>query len=104
MTPGSISKFLGASKLLAIISTTGADPTQDFQSPATMGKRATSGTTSEGAAAYNKRQKTHHDVPTSEDVYDSDQLRRLLAFDQDMRNARHGKLNSLAATTKRTGF
>ncbi|KAJ4165333.1 hypothetical protein LMH87_006968 [Akanthomyces muscarius] len=55
-----------------------------------MGKRATSGTTSEGAAAYNKRQKTYHDVPTSEDVYDSDQLRRLLAFDQDMRNARHG--------------
>ncbi|OAA80845.1 ribosome biogenesis protein Urb1 [Akanthomyces lecanii RCEF 1005] len=55
-----------------------------------MGKRATSGTTSEGTAAYNKRQKTYHDAPTSEDVYDSDQLRRLLAFDQDMRNARHG--------------
>lgn len=65
-----------------------------------MGKRATSGTTSEGAAAYNKRQKTYHDVPTSEDVYDSDQLRRLLAFDQDMRNARHGMLHSLAATTE----
>ncbi|KAJ2971894.1 hypothetical protein NQ176_g7468 [Zarea fungicola] len=53
-----------------------------------MGKRATG--TSEGAAAYNKRQKTyHHDVPTGEDVFDSDHLRRLLAFDQNMRNARH---------------
>ncbi|KAJ3478979.1 hypothetical protein NLG97_g8434 [Lecanicillium saksenae] len=54
-----------------------------------MGKRG-SGMTSEGAAAYNKRQKTYHDVPTGEEVYDSDQLRMLLAFDQNMRNARHG--------------
>ncbi|KAM3526686.1 hypothetical protein NHJ13051_003305 [Beauveria bassiana] len=53
-----------------------------------MGKRASG--TSEGAAAYNKRQKTYHDVPTGEDVYASDQLRRLLAFDQNIRNARHG--------------
>ncbi|EGX94696.1 ribosome biogenesis protein Urb1 [Cordyceps militaris CM01] len=53
-----------------------------------MGKRASG--TSEGAAAYNKRQKTYHDVPTGEDVYDSDQLRRLLSFDQNMRTARHG--------------
>lgn len=60
--------------------------------PATMGKRATG--TSEGAAAYNKRQKTyHHDVPTGEDVFDSDHLRRLLAFDQNMRNARHGTMD-----------
>lgn len=65
-----------------------------------MGKRATG--TSEGAAAYNKRQKTYHDVPTGEDVYASDQLRRLLAFDQDMRNARHGMLASWATPTRRT--
>ncbi|XWW95066.1 hypothetical protein V2A60_003017 [Cordyceps javanica] len=53
-----------------------------------MGKRSSG--TSEGAAAYNKRQKTYHEAPTSEDVYASDQLRRLLSFDQNMRTARHG--------------
>ncbi|OAA69024.1 ribosome biogenesis protein Urb1 [Cordyceps fumosorosea ARSEF 2679] len=53
-----------------------------------MGKRASG--TSDGAAAYNKRQKTYHDVPTGEQVHDSDQLRRLLAFDQNMRTAQHG--------------
>ncbi|KAH7030840.1 ribosome biogenesis protein [Microdochium trichocladiopsis] len=39
-----------------------------------------------------KRQKTNHvhDTPTSEEVYNSRQLRQLLAFEQDMQTARHG--------------
>lgn len=45
-----------------------------------------------GAAAFRKRQKiTHHELPAGEDVYSSDQLKNLLAFDQDLHRARHGK-------------
>ncbi|KAF4125276.1 nucleolar pre-ribosomal-associated protein 1 [Geosmithia morbida] len=44
----------------------------------------------DGAAAYRKRQKVVHEVPTGEPIHSSDQLRRLLAFDQDLRQARHG--------------
>lgn len=45
----------------------------------------------DGAAAYRKRQKVVHEVPTGEPIHSSDQLRRLLGFDQDLRKARHGK-------------
>ncbi|KAM0194275.1 hypothetical protein ACHAPA_005181 [Fusarium lateritium] len=44
----------------------------------------------DGAAAFRKRQKITHETPTSEEVTSSDQLRNLLSFDQDLRNARHG--------------
>lgn len=44
----------------------------------------------DGATAYRKRQKVVHEAPTSEEVYSADQLRNLLTFDQDLRNARHG--------------
>ncbi|KAL3955296.1 hypothetical protein ACCO45_010859 [Purpureocillium lilacinum] len=54
-----------------------------------MGKRASNGGT-DGAAAFRKRQKIAHEAPSSEDIESSDQLRRLLAFDQDLRRARHG--------------
>ncbi|KAJ6444252.1 ribosome biogenesis protein Urb1 [Purpureocillium lavendulum] len=54
-----------------------------------MGKRASNGGT-DGAVAFRKRQKVAHEAPTSEDVESGDQLRRLLAFDQDLRRARHG--------------
>ncbi|UNI22051.1 hypothetical protein JDV02_007976 [Purpureocillium takamizusanense] len=54
-----------------------------------MGKRASNGGT-DGAAAFRKRQKLAHEAPSSEDIESSDQLRRLLAFDQDLRRARHG--------------
>ncbi|EHK48323.1 hypothetical protein TRIATDRAFT_290744 [Trichoderma atroviride IMI 206040] len=53
-----------------------------------MGKRTS--VDADGAAAFRKRQKTTHDVPTGEDVNTGEQLQRLLAFDQDMRRARHG--------------
>lgn len=53
-----------------------------------MGKRTTN--TEDGAAAYRKRQKISHEIPTGEEVFSGDQLRKLLAFDQDMRKARHG--------------
>ncbi|KAH6899031.1 ribosome 60S biogenesis N-terminal-domain-containing protein [Thelonectria olida] len=53
-----------------------------------MGKRASSGP--DGATAFRKRQKVVHEAPTSEEVTSSGQLRRLLSFDQDLRNARHG--------------
>ena len=55
-----------------------------------MGKRNSVG--GDGAAAFRKRQKISHEVPTSEDVTSSEQLRELLAFDQDLRRARHGNL------------
>lgn len=45
----------------------------------------------DGLAAYNKRQKVSHDVPTGEDITSSGQLRQLLSFDQDLRRSRHGK-------------
>ncbi|KAG6038025.1 hypothetical protein E4U40_000014 [Claviceps sp. LM458 group G5] len=44
----------------------------------------------DGAAAFRKRQKLTQDAPTGEDVTSGEQLRGLLTFDQDMRNARHG--------------
>ncbi|KAI9167231.1 hypothetical protein HJFPF1_03356 [Paramyrothecium foliicola] len=53
-----------------------------------MGKRFSSG--ADGAAAFRKRQKIVHDVPTGEDVTSSEQLRNLLAFDQDLQRSRHG--------------
>ncbi|KAL7785984.1 ribosome 60S biogenesis N-terminal domain-containing protein [Trichoderma ceciliae] len=53
-----------------------------------MGKRTS--IEDDGAAAFRKRQKITHDVPTGEDVSSGDQLRSLLAFVQDMRRARHG--------------
>lgn len=56
-----------------------------------MGKRTS--VDADGAAAFRKRQKITHDVPTGEDVNTGEQLQRLLAFDQDMRRARHGELN-----------
>lgn len=56
-----------------------------------MGKRTS--VDADGAAALRKRQKITHDVPTGEDVNTGEQLQRLLAFDQDMRRARHGELN-----------
>ncbi|KPM37092.1 hypothetical protein AK830_g9475 [Neonectria ditissima] len=54
-----------------------------------MVKRASNGV-EDGATAYRKRQKVVHEAPTSEDITDGDQLRNLLTFDQDLRNARHG--------------
>ncbi|KAF5025473.1 hypothetical protein F66182_2449 [Fusarium sp. NRRL 66182] len=53
-----------------------------------MGKRDFN--SGDGAAAFRKRQKIAHETPTSEEVTSSDQLRKLLSFDQDLRNARHG--------------
>jgi nucleolar pre-ribosomal-associated protein 1 len=44
----------------------------------------------DGAAAFRKRQKITHDVPSGEEVSSADQLRKLLAFDQDLQRARHG--------------
>ncbi|KAL6860513.1 hypothetical protein ACO1O0_004541 [Amphichorda felina] len=57
-----------------------------------MAKRfATLGETeADGEAVFRKRQKITHEVPAGEDVYSSDQLRKLLAFDQDLHRARHG--------------
>lgn len=54
-----------------------------------MAKRKTQ--IGDGAQA-GKRQKTIHvyEAPTSEEVYNSRQLRQLLAFEQDMQTARHG--------------
>jgi nucleolar pre-ribosomal-associated protein 1 len=60
-----------------------------------MGKRTSS--SADGAAAFRKRQKIVHDVPAGEDVTTGEQLRSLLAFDQDLHRARHGK--SLRDTT-----
>jgi nucleolar pre-ribosomal-associated protein 1 len=54
-----------------------------------MGKRDFAN--ADGAAAFRKRQKITHEAPTSEEVTSSDQLRNLLSFDQDLRNARHGR-------------
>lgn len=61
-----------------------------------MGKRNSA--VDDGAAAYRKRQKISHEVPTSEDVTSSDQLLELLSFDQDMRRARHGTLSPVSLT------
>lgn len=54
-----------------------------------MAKRKTH--TGDGPHA-GKRQKTNHvhEAPTSEEVYNSRQLRQLLAFQQDMKTTRHG--------------
>ncbi|KAF7557339.1 hypothetical protein G7046_g6064 [Stylonectria norvegica] len=53
-----------------------------------MGKRTSFG--GDGAAAFRKRQKITHEAPTSEEVTSGEHLRMLLAFDQDLRNSRHG--------------
>lgn len=39
-----------------------------------------------------KRQKIVHEPPTSEEVTTSRQLQQLLAFDQDLKRARHGAI------------
>jgi nucleolar pre-ribosomal-associated protein 1 len=44
----------------------------------------------DGAAAFRKRQRLTHDVPSGEDVTSSEQLKQLLTLDQNMRNARNG--------------
>ncbi|PNY24013.1 Uncharacterized protein TCAP_06067 [Tolypocladium capitatum] len=54
-----------------------------------MGKRASAGGV-DGATAFRKRQKIVHETPAGEDVLSGGQLRSLLAFDQDLRRARHG--------------
>jgi nucleolar pre-ribosomal-associated protein 1 len=54
-----------------------------------MGKRDFN--SGDGTAVFRKRQKLVHETPTSEEVTSSDQLRNLLSFNQDLRNARHGK-------------
>ncbi|KAF4447124.1 hypothetical protein F53441_9269 [Fusarium austroafricanum] len=53
-----------------------------------MGKRDFN--SGDGAVAFRKRQKIVHEAPTSEEITSSEQLRNLLSFDQDLRNARHG--------------
>ncbi|PNP52759.1 hypothetical protein THARTR1_06600 [Trichoderma harzianum] len=58
-----------------------------------MGKRAS--IDADGVAAFRKRQKITHDVPTGEDVSSGEQLRSLLSFDQDMRRARHGEFGGV---------
>jgi nucleolar pre-ribosomal-associated protein 1 len=42
---------------------------------------------------HHKRQKVVHEAPTSEEIHTSRQLMQLLAFDQDVQKARHGKAN-----------
>lgn len=61
-----------------------------------MGKRVPD--SADGAAAYRKRQKITHEAPTSEDVLDCAQLRTLLSFDQNLRNARHGEMICLRSS------
>ncbi|PHH76499.1 hypothetical protein CDD80_1503 [Ophiocordyceps camponoti-rufipedis] len=53
-----------------------------------MGKRPSSGV--DGPTAPRKRQRITIDAPAGEDISSSDHLRSLLAFDQDLRKARHG--------------
>ncbi|KAF3061941.1 hypothetical protein GL218_04155 [Daldinia childiae] len=54
-----------------------------------MAKRKSYG--GEGSYSGKKQKTAHvHDPPTSEDVYTGRQLRELLAFEQDLRKARHG--------------
>lgn len=53
-----------------------------------MGKRNQRGGDSD--ANPRKRQKTVHEVPSSEEIYTSRQLQQLLAFDQDVKKVRHG--------------
>ena len=60
-----------------------------------MAKRTPDDT--DGAAAFRKRQKITHDLPTGEHVVSSDHLRKLLAFDQDLLRARHGMVSMLGA-------
>ncbi|PHH62253.1 hypothetical protein CDD81_7313 [Ophiocordyceps australis] len=58
------------------------------------------------APLQHKRRKVVHEAPTSEQVVSCHQLRRLLAFDQDVRRARHGLqsfkllLDSIAAASE----
>ncbi|KAI1142376.1 ribosome 60S biogenesis N-terminal-domain-containing protein [Hypoxylon sp. FL0543] len=54
-----------------------------------MAKRKSRG--GEGGHSGKKQKTAHvHEVPTSEEVYSGRQLRQLLAFEQDLRKARHG--------------
>jgi len=43
-----------------------------------------------------KRPRVVHEAPTHEDVHTVRQLKQLLAFDQDLRKARHGAWNTIA--------
>ncbi|KAK6957719.1 hypothetical protein Daesc_000507 [Daldinia eschscholtzii] len=54
-----------------------------------MAKRKSYG--GEGGHSGKKQKTAHvHDPPTSEEIYNGRQLRQLLAFEQDLRKARHG--------------
>ncbi|KAI5466588.1 ribosome 60S biogenesis N-terminal-domain-containing protein [Mariannaea sp. PMI_226] len=53
-----------------------------------MSKRVSRG--DDGPSAFRKRQKVVHEAPTSEEVTSGAQLRKLLSFNQDLRQARHG--------------
>ncbi|KAI0889010.1 ribosome 60S biogenesis N-terminal-domain-containing protein [Annulohypoxylon maeteangense] len=54
-----------------------------------MAKRKSYG--GEGGHSGKKQKTAHvHDPPTSEEIYNGRQLRQLLAFEQDLRQARHG--------------
>ncbi|KAI1762914.1 ribosome 60S biogenesis N-terminal-domain-containing protein [Hypoxylon sp. FL1150] len=54
-----------------------------------MAKRKSYG--AEGGHSGKKQKTAHvHEPPTSEDIYTGRQLRQLLAFEQDLRKARHG--------------
>jgi len=52
-----------------------------------MGKRKSHGTEGDGSR---KRPRIVHEAPTSEEIHTARQLKQLLAFDQDLRKARHG--------------
>lgn len=69
-----------------------------------MAKRATGA--ADGPAAFNKRRKTSHQghaVPAAEDVQSVEQLRKLLAFDQDLQRSRHGVCQVVLPVTECPG-
>jgi hypothetical protein len=57
-----------------------------------MSKRYADPKNADGEEAYNKRQKIKHVATATEDIQSSRQLQQLLAFDQDVARAKHGKL------------
>jgi nucleolar pre-ribosomal-associated protein 1 len=57
-----------------------------------MGKRPSQGAEAGGKAR--KRLKVVHEAPTHEAITTTRQLKGLLAFDQDLKKARHGMLGS----------
>jgi hypothetical protein len=65
-------------------------PLSLFQS--VMAKRSSMG--GEGPGKPRKRVKVVHEAPTSEEIHTSRQLQGLLAPDQDLKKARHGRLGS----------